>query len=175
MKNTKIFNIRAAFTLIIILSLLALSLTTAVSARNSKQMLRDGLVSDEGVSEGNIEDGIISDVPDNTMMPESDSSGNTSNGGNSGSDSESGSESGADSILGPGGMAGESNSGINENDFADGNGTMGNGATAGEVTDEEAGSTVGIIIAILAVLAIIIAIILIVPKSKNGMDRRNKK
>ncbi len=172
MKNTKIFNVRATLVLIIIISLLSMSLATSVFARNSKQMLRDGLVSDEGVSEGNIEDGIISDVPeDTTLMPDLDGSDNASDGGSS----ESGSESGADSMLGPGGMAGESNSGINENDFANGNNTTDNGTASGEVTEEEAGSTVGIVIAILVLLAIIIAIILLVPKTGRSNNRQNKK
>lgn len=170
MRKTKIFNIKAAVMLIIIISLLTVSLTTAVSARNSKQMMRDGMISDEGVTEGNIQDGVISDTPDHTLMPDSD----TTTHSNGNSDSY-GSDSGADSMLGPGGMMNEGNSGINENDFASGDNTTDNGTTTGEVTEEEAGSTVGIVIAIIAVLAIIIAIILLVPKNQGRKDGTNKK
>ena len=169
MKKTKIFNIRALAALIVMISLIAISLTCGVSARNSKQMLRDGMISDEGVTEGDIQDGIISDTPDSSMMPESDSSSTASD--SEGSDSEGS----TDSILGPGNMMPEDNSGINENDFASGNDTTGDGTDMGEVTADEAGSTVGIVIAIVAILAIIAAIILIVPKGNGRDDRKNKK
>ena len=170
MRKTKIFNIKAAVMLIIIISLLTVSFATAVSARNSKQMMRDGMISDEGVTEGNIQDGIVSDTPDHTIMPDSDSTTHSSDDTNSAD-----SDSGSDSILGPGGMMNEGNSGINENDFANGDTTTDNGTTTGEVTEEEAGSTVGIVIAIIAVLAIIIAIILLVPKNQGRKDGANKK
>lgn len=169
MINNKFFNKNTVLSLILVMTMLIFS-CMAVSARTLDEMKRDGIVSDEGVPEGNINDGIVSDSADYPFEtdnnPENSESGSDNMSGTSDTSEQMSENEFSDNILG-----GQPNDTmINENDFSSSNDSTTDGVGTDGINNAESDgmSVVGIVIAILVIIAIIIIIIALIPKKRNN-------